>query len=315
MKGTSLTLKDIYKYFFNYDLISISGDWSLPNTFNCSVGWILAIVKRSSNSLLCQQEEKLRNAGCCLLEREIQANYPTVLKALKYAYQPAGRRIREAGELRDIARGVDLLGYPAAAVARKEDRRHLHPALTACRFGTSVPVGIDCTLFSKSFSTAGIAYVFNAADIWNFITESMKAIHEEVFANVDHEGEGEVADLKGLYNITAVGPAFGLGVYIDHTGFWMTGSGKVEFAVQSPFEPGELIFQGIEIQPGLTYDVFVSPTQVVTDPQALSLNQEARQCLTAQERRLILFRNYTQVFSLFFYPTCTVKDFFAPLMF
>ncbi len=44
----------------------------------------------------------------------------------------------------------------------------------------------------------------------------------------------------------------------------------------------------------MTYNVFVSPAQVVTDSAAMSLDVEDRRCLDTHERELTFFNEYTQ---------------------
>ncbi len=131
--------------------------------------------------------------GCCLLEREIQSNYKAVLRLMKYVYQPAGRRVRERSELRELAGVAEALGYPRPlSAADGGDGWHSDPAFVACKFGTAVPLTSDCRLFAKSFSTAGVGYTFNAPPFWDVYrrSDSAGAFVEEVVDLADDGREG-----------------------------------------------------------------------------------------------------------------------------
>ncbi len=240
LEGTSLTISEISEYFTGVEYVGISLKKQTKH-FHCDI--LHKIYTQYSPLLFCDWEKKEKvDDECCQLEREIQANYQTILRMFKYLYQPPSRTLIEKSELRDIANATDLMGYPTIQ-SDNHERWHADPAIIACRYGTHFPLTRNCTLFSKTFSTAGIAYTFNAAEFFSMYKENehTQAFFREINEVIDEGHEVVHAKpLKRPYRVEFSGPAYGLEAFIRHGAYTSSINyfGKIEFAIHAPEELG-----------------------------------------------------------------------------
>ncbi len=246
------------------------------------IGDMKALAERKEP--LCPTGRQDRSSGCCLLENLIRDNYGTILRIMKYGMQATSSGITEKGELSDL----DVFTSAATTLKRRPDEAlyNTEPAVVACRYGVEVALSKDCRLFSRTFTTAGLAYTFNSAPFFEVYQASNGHV-QRFFSEIHELANASFANV--VRKVEYSGPAFALEVYVRHSldGF--------AFSMHSPMEIGDLRSKSQKGEPGMTYSVKVTLTEVVTDQEALdSLDPNRRDCQSGEERGSDIFAKYTQ---------------------
>ncbi len=182
------------------------------------------------------------------------------------------------------------------------------PVFVACKYGNKILTN-DCNLFSRTYTTMGIGYTFNAPDFWEMYrnTSTNWSFFKEMHEKIHH---GKEARPK---MITSSGQDFSLLFYLSHQpyqttnqygyrdffssyGFFYLGEpNKVLLKIHDPRMIGDLRNSDMELRPGFFYDVSVIPSLIMTDAEGLDLPPLKRNCLEVNEGEPSrVFTNYSQ---------------------
>ncbi len=249
-----------------------------PDTRNCTV--FLAIMSQINTNRqedFCAQDEE-----CCKVQAEIAASYPSVLKLMKFSLQPHTWARQEARDLEEITEGIETLGYPSKATIFTAT----NPAIYASVLH-GVGEEVSAPTFRRSFSNKGISFTFNADPFWHIFKDmpSTNAFYEEVHAVKGTREEDEQLPIHPQAN----GPLFALEMLIN-----TPDTGRL-IAVHQPSVLPDLINEPIEIYPGNTYDVLITPSVTQIEDEVKKMNPYSKNCISAlNENHLKMFRNYSK---------------------
>ncbi len=221
--------------------------------------------------------------ACCDLESDISKDITIVWKAMKYMIAPPSKKVLEMSEKQD-RKHVKSFGYKL----QDDSMNNAYPNFLACKFG-DIPLDKNCNLFRKMFTTEGIGYTFNNAPFFKLFanTTDNRAFNEEMY-------ETEYSDKDFPREILSNGKQLSLEfVIVLNKNARDVESHKI--VIHDPQVLADTRNEAIELEPGLAYELTVTPSVTITDENALRLKPDKRKCLSSfEDGSLKIFGQYRQ---------------------
>lgn len=239
--------------------------------------------------------------GCCALWNKIQVNRENVLRIMKYAIQPPTFQQPVDEFFADFNR--TLFTYPRLA-ANDDQLKNYRARMLWCQKlqGQMLePVAEDCQHFARAFTNKGIAYTYNNVRFWDMFNKSS---NNEVLHKIMHP---ELNGSQVIHPLTN-GPLYGLRFLIqpfkvDHIILNKRVlprkedlvPGNFRISIHDPKNVPDLRNDYMELKGGFTYTVLVSPSQLITNEDAQSIEIERRHCrFYFENSNMKILRNYSQ---------------------
>ncbi len=248
----------------------------------------------------------------CDLEKQMDllvANIKTIYKLYRQFVPPTSKFPNEISETADIEIIRNTVQNEYQYNLNNESHLNDFAPMLACKNG-NMTLSTKCDLFHSTFSTSGIGYSFNNEPFSVLFknTSSNFAFYKEMYEKEDND-ENDIPR-----HIVGTGQRFSLDFIIRHDpyGYRYNGDNKpveyqqVYMALHDPIDIPDLKSEGIIIQPGLSYEIRVSPTLTVTDSSGLAMKPETRNCYTKNDNDGLKVHNiYSQSACLF---ECKLKN-------
>ncbi len=250
---------------------------------------------------------------CRDLMSEVGERFEAVLHIMKWTLQPQSATVPRFEFELDFGHKLEDLEYVSE---RAKPYIYLtYPLLVSCDHGASFPIDPfkygygdhECVGFSRSFTTAGLGYTFNAAHFWETYRETpglrafFNAMHPKGNAKVhDHvmeKSEQRHDWFRPLWDEViypaAAGPKYGKAIYLVSDS---PANGPFKVFIHHPSEPADLEANPIEFIPGMKHTVYITPSRSSSHSELEDFPLETRKCLFPHERAGAsnLFRNYTK---------------------
>ncbi len=227
---------------------------------------------------------------CCELEQDVSKNLALVWKAMKYIIAPPGMKVLEKGEKQDHKQISGSFEYKIG----KRYLKNTYPTILACKFGDQ-PLDFNCDLFRKIFTTEGIGYTFNNEPFFKLFknTSENRAFFKEIY-------ETEYSDKDLPRKILSNGKQYSFEFILLINEKIKKVSRTHKVAIHDPHMVADTRYEAIDLEPGLSYEITITPTVTVTDDNGLQLDPKKRNCLSAVENEsLELFHQYSQSACIF----------------
>ncbi len=288
VQSERLHVASIYRYVTDDEMSSdgsvVIGEW------NCTL--TPADVRPSCLSAT--------SPGCCDLEREVSRSYRQVLKNMKY-YPEMLFRTEEAANRDDVRAALENLDYEMLS-----DDAFVHPlpVVLSGKFfgrpamsdppahdgtGAAGSAGEDEPLFWRGFSTSqGLVHTFNPAPFWSTFrrSEAMRTFHEEVHLKF---GNGDDEERTTVRHPESNGPKYSLETFV-----LAKPSHGVLVTVHDPRLLPDFEENPIQVFPGKTYLVSVTPSLIVVDKGLGSREPAYKECRSGGDpHNLTLFNEYS----------------------
>ncbi len=223
-----------------------------------------------------------------------------VLKLMKYLVLPTSKYFSQKSEYKDVQKFKQLFSSKNYTLS-KMAMTHEDFTILACKINDEeMSSAGNCDIFSKSYTTDGIGYVFNGLPFFQMYkgTKSNLAFYKE-FVERQDKSEYEHPIL-----IEAHGESFSLDFYVRHKAYaydkGKRNSQAVKLALHDSMSLPNLKAEGIELQPGNYYEISITPTVTTTVESGLKYNPEKRNCLSRSENEgLTVFNSYSQTACIF----------------
>ncbi len=226
---------------------------------------------------------------CCDLEEDVSKNLALVWKVMKYMMAPTSGIALEKQERQDLMR-IKHFGYTLG----DSHMRNIHQFVQECKSPNSNVYQFECNLFRKMFTTKGIGYTFNNEPFYKIVknTTNNRAFFKEMY-------ETENSDKDLPIKIPSNGKQYSLEfiLILNHN---LKNNGTQKLVIHDPHMIADTRYEAIDLQPGLSYEISVTPTVTVTDENALQLEPSKRSCLSGNENEALeIFGWYSQSACLF----------------
>ncbi len=278
-----LNTKDVYKIFVNSFLeMPYVPNSAADLNYGCNMDdelWMLSLFTFADETVqFCTTDN---SSACCQYEKEISKDYASVLRLLKYCIAPASRNIWRNKTIAELNSSIEFLGYQHdAKLAENED-----PIILACKYDGG-GLKQDCNLFANMYTTAGIGYTFNNAPFWNLYrnTSENYAFYKEMYQDLE-DGFPR--------NILSNGKGYSLEFMVNHGKVSYDNKPKMSF--HDPHSIADVRNEAYDLEPGMIYDMYVTPSVTVTNDRGLMLDPTQRHCLAHHESEpLNIFKSYSQ---------------------
>ncbi|XP_059097852.1 uncharacterized protein LOC131892113 [Tigriopus californicus] len=241
-------------------------------------------------------------AGCCALWKQIQINKENVLRIMKYAIQPPTFLQPVDEFFADF--NTTLFPNYRKLKANDDQLKNYRARVLWCQKlqGQMLkPTAEDCQHFARGFTNKGMAYTFNNERFWDMYNNSDA---NAILHNIMHP---ELNASQVVYPLTN-GPLYGLRYLIqpykvDHIILNKRVlprkedliPGNFRISIHDPQNVPDLRNDYIELKGGFTYTVLVSPSQLITNEDAKSIEIHRRNCrFHFENANMKILRNYSQ---------------------
>ncbi len=221
---------------------------------------------------------------CCALEIEISKDIASLYRVMKYMMAPAGKKANGKGERRDRLL-VKNSGYQLVDDIMSNN----NPVFLACKYEKS-PFQSNCNLFRNLFTTEGIGHTFNNEAFYKLLRNNAdnNAFFKEIY-----QLEG-ADDTYSPRNISLNGKKRSFEFILNHIKD-KTRSFTNKLSIHDPYTIADPRNEAIDLEPGIIYDISVTPSVTVTDEKAMQLGYTQRKCLSERENNnLEIFERYSQ---------------------
>jgi hypothetical protein len=271
--------------------------------------------------------------ACCAIPNIIKNSLIPVLKVMKYAQQPPVFS-ETMEEINATFGNLDILGFNNVGNIKNEVDPYIltdyNPRIFMCKYaGVPVKMRADlCNLFHRSPTDEGIGYTFNNANFWDVYSRSE---YNEIFASImfpkgynlsaspsDNDDSDEsqrwVYPKKGVVFPKTSGPAYALTAVLQGIRIFEPNPAKEDIkpyntfkvSIHDPLSIADLRSSGVDVEVGYVSTFLISPSQIVTSPNAQGISEERRQCRFQHERKgMKLFKAYTHSGCIF---ECQLND-------
>ena len=249
----------------------------------------------------CEGEEDYDR--CCRLnmQKEILSAYGAVLKLLKYSVPDVSLSYQTGSDREDFDKSLEIMrgrGYNAK-IDLDLSGFSFQPVIVGCKFGTATRGwNVECVHFKRSFSTSGLAYVFNSVldQILSHNKWTDMFLDEMVLQKISERSiDNKSIPLKPKFS----GSKFSLSLLLQI-------STSQRIVLQNPYSVPDLTGgEVIEIIPGFHTTVLISPTQMHMSKEATAMPRGQKECMSPHESdSLDLFESYDNKNCLF---ECSIK--------
>ncbi len=231
------------------------------------------------------------DGACCKLQENVTLHYEDVLRIMKFSIPPSSWSGWGGGDAEDVERALSSLDYSYSPVRNVSSRNPIIYAgvLNGVEDGGEVIQ----PRFRRFFSNVGVSFTFNADPFWKIFrkSRSLRAFHREMV----EAAAGTAEDESHLFHPVANGPLFSLELHIrtPESGRTMT--------IHPPSDLPDLVNEPIEIYPGNTYSVLVTPWVTLADTAVREMDPERSKCQSSSSNgpQLRLFRQYSKSLCMF----------------
>ncbi len=256
--------------------------------------------------IFCKSEKDQEKAGLCTYCRDKEISLPripiqAILKYLKYSIPPMTHKPHLKSEM------VETNDIIKRKISNSYSLKHTFPQYDVSRFLKCKYIDekyySGCNLFSNIFTTTGIGHVFNNIPFWSMFKNTTEnvAFYDQLY-EIPVSFEHKLPRM-----IEANGRDFSLEFDIVHGNRRYFGpemksyqGDELQMAIHAPGEIPNILFDGMVIKPGLSYEISVSPTLTITDKSALNLAASQRKCFSKHENQdLSVFKTYSQTSCIF----------------
>ncbi len=284
---TELSMQLLFRYLEGDKLSKVSYDLNQCKWYN--VG-----LMKYSNDHVVQFCSANNTWACCKLEKEISQDLSTVMKVMKYMLAPPSANILEQSERNELQSiKIDQFGYIKGGYYLKNTR----PVVLACKYGNQTLTS-NCNMFRKLYTTGGIGYTFNNApftQLFKNTTDNLAFLNEMYLFEETNDHDQPKA-------IVANGQRFSFEFVLGHDKKLIDNAVYrfPKLMIHDPDTVADARNAAIVLEPGMAYDIAVTPSVTVTDNNGLQLKPDQRKCLAKSESgSLNSFGQYTQSACLF----------------
>ncbi len=231
-------------------------------------------------------------------------NLVKMYKMLKQIIAPSSMYVHEKSEQADMIKVREIISTNFPYYLNNDTLINEYGPIIACNFVhmTNYTWDRECDLFSNIFTTSGIGYSFNHENFWSLYknTTGNSAFYKEMHEKDKRTDSVLPIARVGLYNsfdFLVWHKPYG---YDSHHASSHDAAKKIYLSIHDPAQVPNLKSNGVQIEPGLWYEIVVYPSVTVTDETGLALHPERRNCLSKKENHdLKTFNIYSQSACIF----------------